>query len=181
MSITTIACQAKGLRTGEVIAKLAEDAYFTRVDNRITQVPLSELVNQATMKLPAAVQQMVDTTALVENNHRTPTALGPQLEDPPKAAIAWAAPAAAEAALVAATAAVEVVALVAHHMALVEELATAVVAEAEATRTAMPLAPHVVATTPATELRKYVATRLPQQTTATASPPTTLDFATCSS
>jgi hypothetical protein len=28
------------MRAGEVIAKLAEDAYFMRVDNRVTQVPL---------------------------------------------------------------------------------------------------------------------------------------------
>jgi hypothetical protein len=33
MSITTIACQAQGVHAGEVIAKLAEDAYFMRVDN----------------------------------------------------------------------------------------------------------------------------------------------------
>jgi hypothetical protein len=39
MSITTIARQAQGMRVGEVIAKLAEDAYFMRVDNRVTQVP----------------------------------------------------------------------------------------------------------------------------------------------
>jgi hypothetical protein len=39
MSITTIARQAQGMRTGEVIAKLAEDAYFMRVDNIIAQVP----------------------------------------------------------------------------------------------------------------------------------------------
>jgi hypothetical protein len=39
MSITTIARQAQGMRVGEVIAKLAEDAYFMRVDNRIAQVP----------------------------------------------------------------------------------------------------------------------------------------------
>jgi hypothetical protein len=39
MSITTIARQAQGMRAGEVIAKLAEDAYFMRVDNRVTQVP----------------------------------------------------------------------------------------------------------------------------------------------
>jgi hypothetical protein len=39
MSITTIACQAQGMRAGEVIAKLAEDTYFMRVDNRVTQVP----------------------------------------------------------------------------------------------------------------------------------------------
>jgi hypothetical protein len=40
MSITTIARQAQGIRTGEVISKLSEDAYFMRVDNRVAQVPL---------------------------------------------------------------------------------------------------------------------------------------------
>jgi hypothetical protein len=39
MSITTIARQAQGMRAGEIIAKLAEDAYFMRVDNRVAQVP----------------------------------------------------------------------------------------------------------------------------------------------
>jgi hypothetical protein len=39
MSITMIARQAQGLHAGEVIAKLVEDAYFMRVDNRVTQVP----------------------------------------------------------------------------------------------------------------------------------------------
>jgi hypothetical protein len=39
MPITTIARQALGMRAGEVIAKLAEDAYFMGVDNRVTQVP----------------------------------------------------------------------------------------------------------------------------------------------
>jgi hypothetical protein len=39
MSITTIARQAQGMRAGEVIAKLAEDAYFMRVDNKVAQVP----------------------------------------------------------------------------------------------------------------------------------------------
>jgi hypothetical protein len=39
MSITAIACQAQGMRAGEVIAKLAEDAYFMRVHNRVTQAP----------------------------------------------------------------------------------------------------------------------------------------------
>jgi hypothetical protein len=39
MSITTIARQSQGMRAREVIAKLAEDAYFMRVDNRVTQVP----------------------------------------------------------------------------------------------------------------------------------------------
>jgi hypothetical protein len=39
MSISTIARQAQGMHASEVIAKLAEDAYFMRVDNRVTQVP----------------------------------------------------------------------------------------------------------------------------------------------
>jgi hypothetical protein len=39
MSITTIARQAQGMRAGQFIAKLAEDAYFMRVDNKVTQVP----------------------------------------------------------------------------------------------------------------------------------------------
>jgi hypothetical protein len=39
MSITTIARQAHGIHTGEVIAKLAEETYFKRVDNRVTQLP----------------------------------------------------------------------------------------------------------------------------------------------
>jgi hypothetical protein len=37
MSITVIARQAQGIRTGEVIAKLAEDAYFMRVDTRVAR------------------------------------------------------------------------------------------------------------------------------------------------
>jgi hypothetical protein len=39
MSITMIARQAQGMRVGEVITKLTEDAYFMRIDNRVTQVP----------------------------------------------------------------------------------------------------------------------------------------------
>jgi hypothetical protein len=39
MSIIVIARQAQGIRTGEVIAKLAEDAYFMQVDNRVNQPP----------------------------------------------------------------------------------------------------------------------------------------------
>jgi hypothetical protein len=39
MSITAIARQAQGIRAGDVISKLAEDAYFMRVDNRVTQAP----------------------------------------------------------------------------------------------------------------------------------------------
>jgi hypothetical protein len=56
MSITTIAHQAQGMRVGEVIAKLAEDAYFMRVDNRVAQVPpvrTRQPDNEATSRSPA--------------------------------------------------------------------------------------------------------------------------------
>jgi hypothetical protein len=39
MSITTIARQAQGMRAGQVIAKLAEDAYFMRVNTRVAPPP----------------------------------------------------------------------------------------------------------------------------------------------
>jgi hypothetical protein len=39
MSISMIARQAHGIRAGEVISKLTEDAYFMRVDKRVTQAP----------------------------------------------------------------------------------------------------------------------------------------------
>jgi hypothetical protein len=76
MSITMIAREAQGIRAGEVIAKLAEDAYFMRVDNRVTQVLLSELVTPGTTKLLVAVQWTADVTTPEENNHRIPTTPG---------------------------------------------------------------------------------------------------------
>jgi hypothetical protein len=52
MSITVIARQAQGIRVGEVIAKLAEDAYFMRVDNRVNQPPPSRnRDNEATSRI----------------------------------------------------------------------------------------------------------------------------------
>jgi hypothetical protein len=39
------------MRAGEVIAKLAEDTYFMRVDNSVTQVPPSGTASK-TMKPP---------------------------------------------------------------------------------------------------------------------------------
>jgi hypothetical protein len=39
MSITTIARQSQGMHAGLVIAKLAEDAYFMRVNTRVAQPP----------------------------------------------------------------------------------------------------------------------------------------------
>jgi hypothetical protein len=132
---------------GEVITKLAEDAYFMRVDNRVTQVPPlrthEHRHQEATNRSPADGGRAPE-----ENNHRTPIALGSQLEDPPGAATAQAA------ALVAATAAG------AHLTVLAGELVAAAIAEAEATQTAMSPASHVAATMLTTELKRFVATWL---------------------
>jgi hypothetical protein len=76
MSVTMIASQAHGILASEVIAKLAEDAYFMRDDNRVTQVPPPELVNTRTMKELVAVQRVTDATIPEENNHRIPTVPG---------------------------------------------------------------------------------------------------------
>jgi hypothetical protein len=180
MSITTIARhQAQGIHAGEVITKLAEDAYFMRVDNKVTQVPPLRSHEPRHHKLLVAVQQMVDATTPEENNHRTPTALGSQLEDPPGAATARAASAEAAAALVAATAATKVVAAGAHLTVLAGKLVAAAIAKAKATRTATSLASHAAATMLAIELKRFVAKRLLRQATATDSPPSLLDFATC--
>jgi hypothetical protein len=51
-----IACQSQGIRAGEVIAKLAKDAYFMRVDNRVTQVPPPSGTASKTTKPQVAVQ-----------------------------------------------------------------------------------------------------------------------------
>jgi hypothetical protein len=55
------------MRAGEVIAKLTEDTYFMRVENRVTQVPPSELMNPTTMMPQVAVQQAMDATVLEKN------------------------------------------------------------------------------------------------------------------
>jgi hypothetical protein len=51
----------------------------------------------------------------------------------------------------------------------------------ETTRTATPLVPHRAATTPARRLRSCGGRSQPLQATTMASPPSHLDFATCSS
>jgi hypothetical protein len=51
MFITTIARQAQGMREGQVITKLAEDAYFMRVNNRVAQAPpVKNRDNEATSR-----------------------------------------------------------------------------------------------------------------------------------
>jgi hypothetical protein len=100
MYISTIARQTKGIRAGEVITKLAEDAYFMTVDNRVTQAPPPELANTRTMKLQVAAQWIMDTTVLEENSSRTPTIPGHQLEDLLRVVTVLATPVVVEALLV---------------------------------------------------------------------------------
>jgi hypothetical protein len=110
MSISMIAHQAQGVRAGEVIAKLAEDAYFMRVDNRITE----PRHHKAASHSPADGGR----NRTYGEQPLNPTALGPQLEDPPEAATTWAALVVAAVALVAATSAAEAAAAGSHHMEL---------------------------------------------------------------
>jgi hypothetical protein len=122
---------------------------------------------------------MVDATTPEENNHRTPTASGHQLEDLLRAATVLVAPAEDAVALVTATLPAEATAAGAPHTVLAGELAVAAIAGAEATRIATSPAPHAAATMPAAELKKYVARRLLRQATTTVFPLSLLDFATC--
>jgi hypothetical protein len=178
MSITTIVRQAQGIRAGEVISKLAEDAYFMRVDNRVTQAPPLRTHEPGTRKLLVAVQRMVDATTPEENNHITPTVLGHQLENLLRAATVMAALEEAAVALVTSTAVAEAAAVRAHHTVLAGELVAVVIAGVEAMQTATSSASHTAAMMPAAELKKYVARRPSRQVTATVSPPSSLDFAT---
>jgi hypothetical protein len=81
MSITTIAHQAQGMRARELIAKLAEDAYFMRVDNRVTQVPplrTREAYHEATSPSPADKERNRTRRELPQNpNHTRASAGGP--------------------------------------------------------------------------------------------------------
>jgi hypothetical protein len=84
MSITAIARQAQGIRAREVIAKLAEDSYFMRVDNRVTQPPPP---GTATTKLQVAV--LTSAVIVLEPSCRPcPTVLGQTPADPLKLATA---------------------------------------------------------------------------------------------
>jgi hypothetical protein len=84
MSITAIARQAQGMHAGEVIAKLAGDAYFMRVDNRVTQPPPP---GTATTKPQVAAWTLV-VTVLEPSCRPIPTVLVQGPADPLKVATA---------------------------------------------------------------------------------------------
>jgi hypothetical protein len=78
MSITTIARQAQGMRAGQVIAKLTEDAYFMRVDNRVGQVPPVRNRNNEATSRSADIDRNRTRAELPANPNRTrATAGGP--------------------------------------------------------------------------------------------------------
>jgi hypothetical protein len=79
ISITMIACQAQGMHAGEVIAKLAEDAYFMRVDNRVAQVPPvrnHQPDNNVTSRSPADNGRNRTRGELPANPNRTQASAG---------------------------------------------------------------------------------------------------------
>jgi hypothetical protein len=174
MSITAIAHQAQGMRAGEVITKLAEDAYFMRVDNRVTQVPSSGTASKTTKPQVAVWAQVA--TVLERSYHLTPTVLGQQPVDPLMVATA---PAATGRSSLIVILAVEAATAGAPTTGLAGEPGAEATATAEATRTATPPAPHVAASMAARKLKNYDARSPPRQATTTASPPSLHGFAIC--
>jgi hypothetical protein len=78
MSITAIARQAQGIRAGEVIAKLAKDAYFMRVDNRVNQpLPAMQRDNEATSRSVGNGPNRTRAELPAEPNRHRSNASGP--------------------------------------------------------------------------------------------------------
>jgi hypothetical protein len=175
MSVTTIARQAQGMRAGEVIAKLAEDAYFMRVDNRVTQVPPSGTASKTT-KPQVAVRTSV-VTVLEGNNRLTPTVPGHRLVDLPIVATVPAALAPIVRSSLTVILAAEAATVGAPTTGLAGELGAEATAAAEATRAATPPALHVAASTPAKKSKNYDARSPPRQATTMAFPPSLHGFA----
>jgi hypothetical protein len=176
MYITTITCQAQGMRTGQVIAKLAEDAYFMRVNTRVAQPPLS---GTATTKKQVTVRTSV-VNVLELSCRPIPTVLVQWLADPLKVATALQLLVAIARSSLIATLAAEAATAEAPTMGLTGGPVAEVIAAAEATRIATSPEPHRAASTPARRLKNYGARRLPRQATKTASLPSLRDFATSS-
>jgi hypothetical protein len=72
MSITTIARQTQGMHAGQVIAKLAEDAYFMRVNNSVTQAPPPPSGTASMTMKPQVIVQTLVTTVLERSYQLTP-------------------------------------------------------------------------------------------------------------
>jgi hypothetical protein len=167
------------MRAGKVIAKLAEDAYFMRVDNRVTQVPplrIRESDNhEATSRSPVNNGRNRTRGELLQNPNCTRAEAG----GPSQGGTVPAAPAVVAVPLLMVMLVAEAVAAGATHTGLAGEPVAEATAEAEATRTATSPLPHAVAMMPAVELKKFDAKSPPRQVTTTASPPSLIGFAIC--
>jgi hypothetical protein len=76
MSITAITRLAQGMRVGEVIAKVAEDAYFMRVDNRVAQPPPARNRDNEATSRSADLGRNRTRAELPANPNRTRTPTG---------------------------------------------------------------------------------------------------------
>jgi hypothetical protein len=140
----------------------------------------SELANPTT-KLQVAVQLTTDATVLEENYWLTPTVLGHRPVDLLRVATAPVTPAVTVMSFLIVMLVAEAVAAGAPHTGLAGEPVAEATAAAEATRTATPPVSHAAATMPAKKLKNYDAKSPPRQATMTASSPSLLGFAICSS
>jgi hypothetical protein len=78
MYITTIARQAQGMRAGQVIAKLAEDAYLMRVNTRVAQPPpVRNRDNEATSRSADLGRNRTRAELSANPNRTRATAGGP--------------------------------------------------------------------------------------------------------
>jgi hypothetical protein len=177
MSITAIERQAQGMRAGEVIAKLAEDAYFMRVDNRVTQAPpVRNRDNEATSR-SADLGRNCTRAELPANPNRTRATAGGPSQGGNSAGAAGGDRE-----------------IIPHrdpggrgsgggssNHGLTGGPVADLIAAAEATRTATPSEPRMAASTPTRKLRNCDGRSPPLLATTTASPPSLLGFATYSS
>jgi hypothetical protein len=151
MSITAIARQAQGMRAGEVIAKLAEDAYFMRVDNRVTQPPpVRNRDNEATSRSADIGRNRTRAELPVNPNRTRANAGGPSQGVNVLQLLA----AIVRSSLIA-TLAEEAATAEAPTMGLTRGLVAGATAAAKATQTATSPEPHRAASMPARRLKNY--------------------------
>jgi hypothetical protein len=137
------------MRAGQVIAKLAEDAYFMRVDNRVAQPPPP---GTATTK-PQVAARTSTVTVLEPSCRPSPTVLVQRPADPLKVATTLQLLAAIARSSLTATLAAEAATGEAPTMGPTGGPVAEAIAAAKATRTATPPEPHRAASTPAKRLK----------------------------
>jgi hypothetical protein len=149
MSITMIARQAQRMRAGQVITKLAEDAYFMRVDNRVAQPHPPGIMTTK----PQVAARTSTVTVLEPSCRPSPTVLAQQPTDSLKLATALQLLAAIARSSPTVTLAAEAATVKAPTTGPIGGPVAEAIAAAEATRTATPPEPHRAASTPARRLK----------------------------